>query len=206
MKKFSATLKMLAAFCVISWATLVSAAPEIGKPAPDFTGTDSNGQTVHLSDFKGKPVILEWSNDECPYVKKWYKSGAMQKLQELAGKNNMIWLTVISSGPGKEGFVSGKQANDDTQSRHASPTHVLLDPQGTIGHLYDARNTPVMFVVDVKGNLVYMGGADSIGTTDINDLQKAEPYVQEAIIAVAAGKPVAKPVTRPYGCNVKYAK
>lgn len=206
MKKFPVALKILAATWLLSLVTLANATPDIGKPAPDFVGTDSNGQTVKLSDFKGKAVVLEWSNNGCPYVHKWYKSGAMQKLQADAAKNNMIWLTVISSAPGQEGYVTGAQANQDTQSRHATPTHVLLDPNGTIGHLYDARTTPDMYVIDAQGNLAYMGGADSIATTDINDLQKAEPYAQEAIAAVAAGKPVTHPVTRPYGCNVKYAK
>ena len=205
MQKFSNFLKAIVATCYIALSTTASASPEINKPAPDFVGTDSNGQTVKLSDLKGKVVVLEWSNHGCPFVHKWYNSGAMQKLQEFAAKNNMIWLTVISSGPGKEGYVSGKEANDDTQSRHASPTHVLLDPQGTIGHLYDARTTPDMYIIDKNGVLVYMGGADSIDSTDARDLLKAEPYAQEAITAVAAGKPVAHPVTRPYGCNVKYA-
>jgi peroxiredoxin len=206
MKKFSTVLKMLTAFCAMSLSAVAVASPEIGKPAPDFVGTDSNGQTVHLSDFKGKVVVLEWSNDGCPYVRKWYKSGAMQKLQEEAAKDNIVWLTVISSGPGQEGYVSGEQANQDTQSRHATPTHVLLDPKGTIGHLYDARTTPDMYVIGADGKLAYMGGADSIASTNVNDIQKAEPYAEEAIAAVAAGKPVAHPVTRPYGCNVKYAK
>jgi hypothetical protein len=206
MKKFSTALKILTAVCVMSWAVLAVASPEIGKPAPDFVGTDSNGQTVHLADFKGKIVVLEWSNDGCPYVGKWYKSGAMQKLQEYAAKNNVIWLTVISSAPGQEGYVSGEKANQDTQSRQATPTHVLLDPTGTIGHLYDARTTPDMYVIDAAGNLAYMGGADSINSTNINDMQKAEPYAQEALAAVVAGQPVAHPITRPYGCNVKYAK
>jgi len=196
-------------FCAILALTslaplMAQAAPEIGKPAPDFSATDSYGKTVHLSDFKGKEVVLEWSNDSCPYVKKWYGNGDMQKLQNDATAQGAIWLTVISSAPGKEGYVTGDQANTDTQSRHAAPTKVLLDPSGAIGHAYGALTTPDMYVIDKNGILQYMGGIDSIASTDLADIQKAEPYTREAILAVAKGIPAAHPVTRPYGCNIKY--
>jgi len=202
MKSTLLALCAVASLCLMSIAA--AAEPEVGKPAPDFGGTDSNGKAVHLSDFKGAEVVLEWSNDSCPYVKKWYGSGEMQKLQAEAAKLGVIWLTIISSAPGHEGFVSGDQANQDTSSRNAVPTHVLLDPSGTIGHLYAAKTTPHMFVIGKDGKLDYMGGADSIPSTDPADIAKAEPYAREAIIAVASGKPVAHAVTRAYGCNVKY--
>lgn len=178
---------------------------KIGQPAPDFTGADSNGKTVRLSDFKGKIVVLEWTNDGCPYVGKWYRSGAMQALQSEAARMGAIWLTVASSAPGEQGYVDGAHANADTADRHAHPTHVLLDSKGAIGHLYDAQTTPQMFVIGKDGTLAYMGGADSIASTRIADMKRAEPYAREALEAVVAGKPVPHPVTRPYGCTVKYS-
>ena len=178
--------------------------PQIGQPAPDFTATDSKGVTRHLSEFRGKPVVLEWTNADCPYTRKHYTSGNMQSVQTLAQRNGVVWLSVISSAPGKQGYVDGPAADALTQSRAASPTAVLLDPTGTVGRLYHARTTPHMFVVDETGSLRYMGGIDSIATTDANDIPKAEPYLREALLAVSEHKPVAHPVTKPYGCSVKY--
>lgn len=178
---------------------------KIGQPAPAFTGVDSNGQAVRLSDFKGKTVVLEWTNDGCPYVGKWYRSGAMQQLQRDAAQLGAIWLTIASSAPGEQGYVDAAKANADTRSRNADPAHVLLDPQGAIGHLYSAQTTPHIFVIRPDGALAYMGGADSIATTRIEDMQRAEPYAREALDAVVAGKPVQHPITRPYGCTVKYS-
>jgi peroxiredoxin len=194
----------IANLCAILFSTTAFAIPQIGQPAPDFTATDTYGKTVHLADFKGKEVILEWSNDECPYVHKWYSSGEMQKLQKDATDKGAVWLTVISSAKGKEGNVSNVQANSDTKTRNAAPTFVILDPSGIIGHAYNALTTPDIFVINKEGNLAYMGGADSIASTKIADLQKAEPYAREAIDAVANDQPVKNPITRPYGCNVKY--
>lgn len=179
--------------------------PKIGEPAPQFTGTDSNGQTVKLADLKGKAVVLEWTNNGCPYVGKWYRSGAMQKLQRDAASLGAVWLTVASSAPGEQGYVDAAKANTDTASRNAAPAHVLLDSKGTIGHLYGAQTTPEIFVIRPDGVLAYMGGADSIASTRVEDIKKAEPYAREAIEAVVAGKPVAHPLTRPYGCTVKYS-
>lgn len=190
----------------VTAAPALNAAPlKIGLPAPDFAGKDSNGMIIHLTDFKGKTIILEWSNDGCPYVGKWYRSGAMQKLQHEAAHLGAVWLTVISSAPGEQGYVDGAQANADTKSRNADPAHVILDPSGSIGHLYGAQTTPDIFVVRPNGELAYMGGADSIASTRIEDIAKAEPYAREALEAVMSGKPVSHPITRPYGCTVKYA-
>ena len=187
-------------------APTLNAAPlKIGAPAPDFTGTDSNATTIHLSDFKGKTVVLEWSNDGCPYVGKWYRSGAMQKLQREAARLGAVWLTVISSAPGEQGYVDGAQANADTKSRNADPAHVILDPSGRIGHLYGAQTTPDIFIIRADGRLGYMGGADSIASTRIEDIAKAEPYAREALEALTSGKSAPHPITRPYGCTVKYA-
>ena len=178
---------------------------KIGDPAPGFAAIDSNGQTVRLADFAGKEVVLEWTNDGCPYVGKWYRSGAMQTLQREAAKLGAVWLTVASSAPGEQGYVDAKQANADTKDRNADPAHVLLDPKGVIGRLYGAETTPHIFVIRPSGAVAYMGGADSIASTRIEDMQKAEPFAREAIEAVAAGKPAPHPVTRPYGCSVKYS-
>ena len=180
------------------------AAPEVGKPAPDFSAADSNGKTVKLSDFRGKTVVLEWTNDGCPYVKKHYNSNNMQNLQKDATGKGVVWLTVISSAPGMQGYVDGAGANALTQARGAAPTAVLLDPEGTAGHLYDARTTPHMFIVSADGTLVYMGGIDDKPSSDPASLEGAKNYVRAALDELSAGKPVTEAVTRPYGCSVKY--
>jgi peroxiredoxin len=196
---------LIAALSLAVLPALAAGAPQIGQPAPDFTGTDSHSQKVHLADLRGKTVVLEWTNDGCPYVRKWYSSGAMQQLQRDAGALGAVWLTVASSPPGEQGYVDAAKANDDTASRKAAPAHVLLDSEGVIARLYRAETTPHIFVIKPDGALAYMGGADSIASTRIADMQKAEPYAREALEAVVAGKPVAHPVTRPYGCSVKYS-
>jgi hypothetical protein len=178
--------------------------PQVGLPAPGFKATDSQGHTHRLEDFRGKTVVLEWTNADCPYTRKHYTSGNMQGLQELAHERGVVWLSVISSAPGKQGYVDGAGADALTNSRHAVPTAVLLDPSGDLGRLYHAKTTPHMFVISPAGDLKYMGGIDSIATADIEDIKNAEPYLKEAMLAVADGQPVAHPVTRPYGCSVKY--
>jgi hypothetical protein len=180
------------------------AAPQIGQPAPEFSAVDSNGKTVKLADFRGKTVVLEWTNDGCPYVKKHYSTGNMQSLQMEETAKGIVWLTVISSAPGAQGHVSGDEANALTTSRGAAPTAVLLDPDGAVGHLYDARTTPHMFIVNGEGALVYMGGIDDKATSEHADVKTARNYVRAALDNLAAGAPVENAVTRPYGCSVKY--
>jgi AhpC/TSA family len=180
------------------------AAPEIGQRAPDFTAVDAQGNTIRLSEYRGKIVVLEWTNADCPYTRKHYSSGNMQSVQALARQNDIVWLSVISSAPGKQGYVNGPAADALTVSRHAVPTAVLLDPAGTVARLYAAKTTPHMFVIGKDGALKYMGGIDSIATTEESDIGRAEPYLKEAMLAVAAGDPVAHPVTKPYGCSIKY--
>jgi peroxiredoxin len=180
------------------------AAPVVGAAAPDFTATDSDGHAVSLAGLKGRIVVLEWTNDGCPFVGKWYRSGAMQTLQKEAAKLGVVWLSVISSAPGEQGYADGPRADQLTRERGAAPAHVLLDPAGTLGRLYEAETTPQMFVIDAQGMVRYMGGADSIASSRESDLAKATPYAKLAIEAVSAGKPVPYPVTRPYGCTVKY--
>lgn len=179
-------------------------APAIGAPAPAFAGTDSNGAAISLAQFAGKPVVLEWTNDGCPFVRKWYNAGAMQDLQRQAAAMGAVWLSIISSPPGEQGFAEGPQANELTRSRNAAPTHVLLDPEQRIARAYGATVTPHMFIVGADGKLAYMGGADSIPTSRQEDLARATPYVREALAALAAGQPIPNQVTRPYGCVIKY--
>jgi len=176
----------------------------IGQPAPVFEGVDSNGQRHSLSDFIGKTVVLEWTNHDCPYVVKYYSSNAMQSLQKQATGDGVIWLSIISSAPGKQGHVSAQDANNLTESRNASPTAVILDEQGEIGKLYGAKTTPHMYIINSKGELVYMGGIDSIASTRTGDIEKAKPYVKTALQQLADGKAISDQVTRPYGCSVKY--
>ena len=184
--------------------SVAGAALQIGQVAPDFSATNSKGEPMRLSEYRGKTVVLEWTNADCPYTHKHYASGNMQAMQALAQENGIVWLTVISSAPGKQGYVNGPAADALTQSRSAQPTAVLLDPTGTVGRLYDAKTTPHMFVIDKDGALEYMGGIDSMATTSEEDIARAEPYLQEAMLAVAAGQPAPHPVTKPYGCAVKY--
>jgi len=181
-----------------------AAGAQIGQPAPDFTAVDSKGNTVQLSAFRGKTVVLEWTNADCPYTRKHYASGNMQSVQGLAQKDGIVWLTVISSAPGKQGYVNGAQADFLTESRKAAPTAVLLDPAGAVAHLYAAKTTPHMYVVDKNGVLQYMGGMDSIATAAESDIARAEPDLKEAMLAVAQGNPAPHPETKPYGCSIKY--
>jgi peroxiredoxin len=178
--------------------------PQVGQLAPDFSTVDSQGQMRHLADYRGKVVVLEWTNADCPFTRKHYESGNMQSLQALAREHGVVWLTVISSAPGKQGYVDGAGADQLTKTRHAAPAAVLLDPSGSVGRLYRAKTTPHMFVIDANGELRYMGGIDSIATTEAADIPKAEPYLKEAMLAVVDNQPVAHPATRPYGCSVKY--
>jgi len=184
---------------------LALAAATVDAPAPAFTATTADGKTVNLADFKGKTVVLEWTNADCPYVRKHYGSGNMQAQQKAATAQGVVWLQVISSAPGQQGFVDGATAQKLNTERGAAPTATLLDPKGELGKLYGAQTTPHLFVVKGDGTLAYKGGIDSIATPDKNDIAKAEPYVTEALAAVAAGKKVEKASTRPYGCSVKYA-
>jgi peroxiredoxin len=180
------------------------AAPEIGKPAPDFTATDSNGKTVKLSDQHGKIVVLEWTNHDCPFVKKHYGSGNMQALQKEASQQGIVWWSVISSAPGKQGHVTPQEANELTSSRKAAPSAVLLDPEGSVGRLYSARTTPHMYIIDTQGRLVYRGAIDDKPSTNPADVATANNYVRTALQAVQQGQSVEPAVTQPYGCSVKY--
>lgn len=181
------------------------AAPQIGQPAPDFKVIDSNGTTHQLSDFAGKNVVLEWTNHECPFVVKHYTAdGNMQALQASLTGEETVWLSVISSAPGKQGHVSPAKANELSASRSAAPTAVLLDENGTMGRAYDAKTTPHMFVINADGLLTYNGAIDSIPSTEPADIPKATPYLQLAANTTIAGDRPDPAVTKPYGCSIKY--
>lgn len=194
----------LLTLCLLPLAMQVQAAVKIGLPAPDFKATDSKGKTVRLSDFAGKVVILEWTNHECPFVKKHYDSGNMQSLQRGANAQGMVWLSVISSAPGKQGHVDGKKADALSADRGAKPAHVLLDPKGDLGRTFEAITTPNLYIINTRGTLVYAGAIDSIDSSDPADIAKAEPYVINAVTDIINARPVKKPLTKPYGCAIKY--
>ena len=177
---------------------------QVGQPAPEFTATDSNGRAVALTAYRGKTVVLEWTNHDCPYMRKHYGSGNMQALQADAAGQGVVWLTVISSKPGQQGYVAGLEANQLTDSRKAKPAAVLLDPDGRVGRLYGATATPNMFVIRPDGVLAYMGAIDDRPSSNPADVPKATNYVRTALVAVAAGQTAKPAVTRPYGCSVKY--
>lgn len=201
MKRFRTPLVMLvvALFCGVAFAA------KAGDAAPDFTVADSNGKMHKLSDYKGKFVVLEWHNQGCPYVKKHYNSGNMQKLQKEWTAKGVVWLTIISSAPGKQGFVSAQEQNTYMKQANAASTASLLDPNGEVGRLYSAKTTPHMFVIDPKGTVVYNGAIDDKPTADANDLAGSSNYVTTALSEATAGKAVSTPATKPYGCSVKYA-
>jgi peroxiredoxin len=195
---------LTAAAASLAAISLATAAPIVGKPAPAFTAVDSHGKSHTLAAFKGKTVVLEWTNDGCPYVKKHYGAGNMQKLQQEVTAAGGVWLSIISSAPGKQGHVSGTEANQLTAKHKAQPTAVLLDPAGAIGRAYEAQTTPHMFVIDPAGNVRYMGAIDDQPSTDAATIATARNYVREAFKAVSAGAKVAETATDPYGCSVKY--
>lgn len=179
-------------------------AARVGDAAPDFTATDSNGKTHHLSEYKGKYVVLEWHNQGCPYTRKHYASGNMQHLQKEWTGKGVVWFTVISSAPGTQGYVTAAEENDYGKRMNIAPTAVLLDPDGNVGHLYAAKTTPHMYIIDPKGTLIYNGAIDDHPTPDQADIASSKNYVSAALQQAMSGQPVTEAATRPYGCSVKY--
>jgi hypothetical protein len=194
---------------LLSLALALTALPALavapGSPAPDFKGTDSNGVQHSLSDYRGKYVVLEWANKGCPYDQKHYLSGSIESQQKDWTAKGVIWLSVISSAPGEQGYVTPSEENTYLKKMNAAPTAALLDPSGTIGRLYEAKTTPHIFIIDPTGKLIYEGALDNKPTTDQADLKGADNYLNDALTAAIAGKPVPVASTRPYGCSVKYA-
>jgi peroxiredoxin len=176
----------------------------VGQPAPSFTLPDANGKAHALAEYAGKVVVLEWWNHECPFVGKHYGSGNMQKLQREWTAKGIVWLTVSSSGPGKQGHVDGPKAAALMKEKSGGPTAVLLDPDGKVGRTYGAKTTPHMFVIGAEGRLVYAGGIDDKPSTDRADVATAKNYVAAALGEILAGRPVSTPTSPPYGCGVKY--
>jgi peroxiredoxin len=196
---------LLAAVALAACAPgLASAAPAIGQPAPAFQAMDADGHSRALSDFAGKVVVLEWTSSDCPYSGKHYGSGNMQRLQKKAVKDGVVWLTVSSSAPGREGYFTPEIARAWRAKVGSHATAILLDGDGRVGRAYGARATPHMFVIDRDGRLVYMGGIDDRPYVDPASLKGARNYVALALADLKAGRPVAEPVSAPYGCSVRY--
>ena len=210
-RNLSLAAGMAAAVALTAGALIASTAraepsPAPGNPAPAFTATDSFGEPVSLADFAGKTVVLEWTNDGCPFVRKHYTAppSNMQTLQKSAAADGIVWLSVISSAPGKQGYADGARANELTEVRGAAPAHVLLDPDGKLGHLYQAKTTPHMFVIAPDGTIAYQGAIDSKASARVADIETATNYVSAALNSLAGGEAVEVAVTKPYGCSVKY--
>lgn len=199
-----AKLQTMAVPAFLVFAFLASAA-RVNEPAPDFSVTDTNGKVQHLADYRGKFVVLEWSNRECPWTRKQYTSGNMQRLQHEWTAKGVVWFTVLSSAEGMPGYVTAADENAYLAKIQAAPTAVLLDPKGTLGHLYGAKTTPHMFIIDPNGVLIYNGAIDDHYSIQVSDVPLSKNYVDIALQEATSGKPVSNPVTRPYGCSVKYS-
>lgn len=191
-------------------AALLAAPPnalaglDIGGPAPAFSARDAEGRPVTLTSLRGKAVVLEWTNEGCPFVGHMYASGVMQRLQQQAAADGVVWLTVISSAPGRQGYLTGPEAKAWKARTAAAPADILLDPAGTLGHAFDARTTPDMFVIDRAGELVYAGAIDDTPSTRPEDARTARNYVVMALQAIKTGRPISPALTKSYGCSVKY--
>ena len=198
------TLLAAALGTALAFAGSLHAAATVGQPAPAFTLTDTKGTTHSLADFAGKTVVLEWFNHECPFVKKHYGAGNMQRQQAAATGKGVVWLTINSSAAGKQGHVNAEQANAILGEWKASPTAFLLDHDGTVGQAYGAKTTPHMYVIDPSGTLLYVGAIDDKRSTNQADIKTATNYVTQAFAEIRAGKPVSAASTTAYGCTVKY--
>ena len=198
----------LALLTVFAFAAPVAAQTDqadIGEPAPDFTLEAADGETHSLSDFEGKYVVLEWLNFECPFVGKHYGSGNMQALQEKYTDEGVVWLSIVSSAPGKQGYYPPKEMIEQKKRHNGNMTAILMDPDGEIGKTYGATVTPHMYVINPDGELVYRGGIDDKPTTDEADIEGATNYVDRALTAVMNGEEVSLKQAKPYGCTIKYA-
>jgi hypothetical protein len=198
------TLALATALTLAAPFSAAFAAATVGAAAPDFSLTDANGKTQTLSQYKGKTVVLEWNNPGCPFVQKHYSSGNIPKQQADATKDGVVWLTINSGAAGKQGHLDAAGAKAFIAQYQASPTAYLFDGDGKVGHLYSAKTTPHMYVIDAGGTLRYVGGIDSIASADKEDLAKATQYVPLVLAELKNGKPVSVATSEPYGCAVKY--
>jgi peroxiredoxin len=185
-------------------ALFAAEAPKVGAPAPNFSLSDSKGKTHSLGDLKGKYVVLEWFNPGCPFVRKHYESDNMQELQKQFTDKKVVWLTIDSAAPGKEGYLTAADAEKQLVEWKMNSTALLLDPNGKVGHEYAATNTPHMYVIDPSGKLIYSGAIDSKATPNPADIPNSTNYVRAALDEAMAGKPVTTPTSRAYGCSIKY--
>ena len=183
---------------------LLAGAPPVGSAAPEFSLTDASGKTHELSEYKGKYVVLEWTNPGCPFVRKHYDSGNMPKLQAEYTKKGVVWLSIDSSAQGEQGYLEGDDAKKAASGEYKDASALLLDHDGKVGHLYGATNTPDMFIINPDGKVVYEGAIDSIASADKDDIGKATNYVATGLDNALAGKPLGKSMSKPYGCSVKY--
>ena len=197
-------MKISPLLALLSLLSITHAAVEPGDIAPEFALKDAKDNFQKLSTYAGKFVVLEWMNPECPFVKKHYSVGNMQNLQKEYTAKGVVWLSIISSAPGKQGFCAGPQAEANRKDQKAYPTAVLLDPSGEVGQKYGAKTTPHIFILNPEGKVIYAGAIDNLRSTNPADCAKADNYVRETLDAAMAGKPVPHPSTQPYGCGVKY--
>jgi peroxiredoxin len=197
---------LIAVTSCIATSLLAADSPPVGTRAPEFALSDAKGKAHSLADYKGKYVVLEWFNPECPFVKKHYGSGNMQKLQQEFTDKGVVWLTIDSSAPGLEGSLTAEQANNTITSWKTHQTALLLDPDGKAGKAYGAKNTPHMFVINPEGKIVYEGAIDNKASPNPADIPRSTNYVKVALEESLSGKPVSNPNTKPYGCSVKYGK
>lgn len=197
-------MKCLMVFVLALFSAHTFAAVEVGSSAPDFKLLNHEGAEVSLSSFKGKNVVLEWYNQDCPFVRKFYNPQAMQAYQKTAAGEDMVWLTVVSSAPGQQGYVDQEGAVERRKVEKMNSQHLLLDPKGVVGRMYEAKTTPHMFIINKEGTLVYDGAIDSIRSANSDDISKATNYVTQAMGELKAGKAVSMAKTQPYGCSVKY--
>ena len=201
MKKFFSILAISLTLVSLN----VSAAPIVGDVAPALKANDTNANEFSLANQKGKIVVLEWTNHDCPYVKKHYETNNMQSLQKKYTEQGVVWVSIVSSATGKQGYLeNGKEANEVFKGRNSKPTHIIRDESGKIGKTFQAATTPHMFIIDAEGKLAYQGAIDSRPTASKDDVEGATNYVANALDELIAGKAVSKPVTSAYGCSVKY--
>ena len=196
--------KFIILFVLLFGVSLFSQQAKLNESAPDFKLKDSNGKEHSLTDFKGKIVVLEWINYDCPFVKKHYNSKNMQSLQEKYTAKEVIWLAICSSAPGKQGNFSSEEINKRSNDHNAKFTAYLIDEDGKVGKMYGAKTTPHMFIIDKDGKLVYAGGIDDKATTDTEDVKTAKNYVSAALDELLNGKQVTTQSSTSYGCSVKY--
>ena len=204
MKKTTAIISTVCAALALSVTGAFASTPTVGAAAPDFTLPDAAGANVSLDQYRGKYVVLEWTNPGCPFVRKHYDSGNMEKLQAEYTKKGVVWLSVDSSAPGAQGYLQGEDAKKAKEGDYKAATHLLLDGDGKVGHLYGATNTPDMVIINPEGKVVYTGAIDSVPSADKDDIAKATNYVATGLNEALAGKPIEKAVSKPYGCSVKY--